>query len=126
MQVKPTDSELQILNIIWEKGPSSVRDVHNVLSEKREIFYTTVLKTMQIMAEKNMLFRDTTQRSHIYHVNISKQDVEKKMIDKLANTVFKGSASQLIMSALGHSKPTRDELDEIKALIEKLDNDENI
>ena len=125
MLVKPTDSELEILNLLWEKGPSSVRDVHNILSLKRDLFYTTTLKTMQLMTEKGLLTRDTTQRSHIYHVNINKADVEKNLINKLANSVFKGSASQLIMSALGHSKPTKDELEEIKALIEKLDQDEN-
>ena len=125
MKVKPTDSELQILNFLWDKGPSSVRDIHSALSEKRELYYTTALKTMQLMAEKGMLTRDTTQRSHIYHVNINKKDVEKNLIDKLANTIFKGSASQLIMSALGHSKPSKDELEEIKALIKKLDQNED-
>ena len=125
MLIKPTDSELEILNIIWEKGPSSVRDIHSILSEKRDLYYTTTLKTMQLMAEKGLLSRDTTQRSHIYHVNINKSDVEKNLIDKLANTVFKGSASQLIMSALGHSKPSKIELEEIKSLIEKLDQNED-
>ena len=125
MLIKPTDSELEILNIIWEKGPSSVRDIHSILSEKRDLYYTTTLKTMQLMAEKGLLSRDTTQRSHIYHVNINKSDVEKNLIDKLANTVFKGSASQLIMSALGHSKPSKVELEEIKSLIEKLDQNED-
>ena len=126
MQVKPTDSELQILNFLWENGPSSVRAVHSTLTEKRELYYTTTLKTMQLMSEKGMLTRDTTQRSHIYHVNIKKNDVEKNLINKLANTIFKGSASQLIMSALGHSKPSKDELEEIKALIKKLDQNEDI
>lgn len=125
MKIKPTDSELQILNFLWENGPSSVRDVHSALSEKRDLFYTTTLKTMQVMAEKSMLSRDTTQRSHIYHVSINKEDVEKNLIDKLANTIFKGSASQLILSALGHSKPSKDELEEIKALIKKLDQNED-
>jgi len=125
MQVKPTDSELQILNLLWEKGPSSVRAIHNVLAEERDLYYTTTLKTMQLMAEKGLLSRDTTQRSHIYRVNIKKRDVEKNLIDKLANSVFKGSASQLILSALGHSKPNKDELEEIKALIEKLDQNED-
>ena len=126
MLAKPTDSELQILNFLWEKGPSSVRAVHSALSEKRDLYYTTTLKTMQLMSEKGMLTRDTTQRSHIYHVNIKKNDVEKNLINKLANTIFKGSASQLIMSALGHSKPSKDELEEIKALIKKLDQNEDI
>lgn len=125
MQVKPTDSELQILNLLWENGPSSVRDVHNLLSEERDLYYTTTLKTMQLMVDKGLLSRDTTQRSHIYDVNIKKKDVEKNLINKLANAVFKGSASQLIISALGHSKPSKDELEEIKALIDQLDTKDN-
>ena len=125
MYIKPTDAELEILEILWEKGPSSVRDIHNVLKNKRDLFYTTTLKTMQLMVEKGLLTRDTTQRSHIYDVSINKQTVEKTLIEKLANSVFKGSSSRLIMSALGHSKPSKEELDEIKALIEKMDPNEN-
>jgi predicted transcriptional regulator len=125
MHIKPTDSEIEILDLLWQTGPASVRDIHSKLSEKRDLYYTTTLKTMQLMTEKGFLTRDTTQRSHIYHVNIKKEDVEKNLIEKLANSVFKGSAGQLIMSALGHSTPSKDELKEIKALIEKLDQDEN-
>ena len=125
MQVKPTDSELQILTVLWEKGPSSVRDVHNILSEERDLYYTTTLKTMQVMVDKGLLTRDTTQRSHIYDAKIKKKDVEKNLIEKLAGAVFKGSASQLIISALGNSKPSKDELEEIKALIDQLDQEEN-
>ena len=107
MLKKPTDSELEILDLLWQNGPSSVRDIHKSLAEKRDLYYTTTLKTMQLMAEKGLLSRDTKQRSHIYHVIIDKKDVEKSLLEKLANSVFRGSASQLIMSALGHSKPTR-------------------
>jgi len=125
MNTKPTDSELQILGILWRSGPSSVRQIHNNLAAKRDLYYTTTLKTMQLMVEKGLLSRDTTQRSHIYHVIINKKDVEKNLLDKLADSVFRGSASQLIMSALGHSKPSSEELEEIKALIEKLDQNEH-
>ena len=125
MYIKTTDSELEILDLLWQNGPSSVRDIHSLLSQKRERYYTTTLKTMQLMHEKGMLDRDTSQRSHVYSVKINKDDVEKSLIDKLANSVFKGSAGQLIMSALGHSTPSKEELEEIKALINKLDQNEN-
>jgi len=125
MHIKPTDSELEILALLWEHGPSSVRDIHSQLSTKRDLYYTTTLKTMQLMTEKGILSRNTTQRSHIYYVIIEKKDVEKNLIEKLANTVFEGSASQLIMSVLGNSTPSKSELEEIKALIEKIDSNEN-
>ena len=123
MKKKPTEAELEILSLLWTNGPSTVRTIHESLSKNRDVFYTTTLKTMQLMAEKDLLTRDTKQRSHIYHANIQQKQVAKNMLDKLVNTVFSGSTSQLIVSALGQKKPSKEELEEIKVLIDKLNDD---
>ena len=123
MKKKPTEAELEILSLLWSKGPSTVRTIHEALSKNRDVFYTTTLKTMQVMTEKGLLSRDTKQRSHIYHATIQQKQVANNMLDKLVNTVFLGSTSQLIVSALGQKKPSREELEEIKLLIDKLNDD---
>lgn len=121
LQIKPTDSELEILNVLWSNGPSSVREVHKVLSEKRDIFYTTTLKTMQNMNDKSLLNRDTSQRSHIYKPAVERHEIQQSLLKKLVNSAFSGSSSQLALSALGNAKPSSDELEEIKAIIKKLE-----
>ena len=122
-KLKPTDSELEILSVLWELGPCSVRKVHQVLSEKRDIFYTTTLKTMQNMLDKGILQRDTSRRSHIYSVAINKEDIQRTLIERIVNAAFSGSSSQLALSALGNAKPSAEELAEIKAIIRKLEED---
>ena len=119
--LKPTEAELEILQVLWEEGPSSVRIVHDALSDKKEVYYTTTLKTMQVMNEKGMLSRNTDQRSHIYAPLIEKKQVEKNMWDRMAETMFSGSSAKMIMSALGHKKPSPAELAAIKSLLEKMD-----
>lgn len=121
---KPTDSELEILQILWTKGPSSVRDVHEQLSEKKSVFYTTTLKTMQVMHDKGILGRDTSSRSHIYSAKIHKTAVQNTMIERLKDSVFGGSMSELILSAIGNQKPDEKDLAEIKSLINKLSDNE--
>ena len=123
--MKPTDAELEILDLLWELGSASVREIHSKLSERRDLFYTTTLKTMQLMVEKGLLTRDTSLRSHIYKPAIARKIVEKSLIDKLAGIAFKGSASKLVLSALGHANPSKKEIEEIKSLLEKLDKDED-
>lgn len=122
---KPTEAELEILKTLWEYGPSSVREVHDKLAGSKEVFYTTTLKTMQVMATKGLLLRDTSQRSHIYSPAIRQQDVQKKLMDNLINTAFSGSAAKLVISALGNSKPSQEELDQIRSLLEKYNGDEH-
>lgn len=121
---KPTDSELEILQILWQNGPSSVRFVNDYLNEKREVGYTTTLKLMQIMAEKNIAVRNTDSRTHIYAANISEKDTQNALLKKFVDATFRGSAMNLVLQALGNHETSREELDSIKALIKKIE-DEN-
>lgn len=118
---KPTDSELEILQILWEHGPSSVRFVNEKLNEAREVGYTTTLKLMQIMAEKGLAKRNTTQRSHIYEAGVDESSTQKQLLQKFVDKTFRGSAMSLVMQALGNHNASPEELDKIKALIEKIE-----
>ncbi len=122
-KIKPTEAELEIMQILWSDGPSSVRHVHQQLSKTKEVYYTTTLKTMQIMLDKGLLSRDTSERAHIYKPEIDKSAIEKTMIDKIVNTVFRGSTSNMIISAMGNRTPSKAELQEIKKLIDQLSKD---
>ncbi|MDX1408146.1 MAG: BlaI/MecI/CopY family transcriptional regulator [Saprospiraceae bacterium] len=119
---KPTTAELEILKVLWESGPASVRDVHNQLSEGRDVYYTTTLKTMQVMVAKGLLERDTSQRAHIYAPTVSRRDIAGNLIDGLVDGLFKGSTARLVVSAIGRAKPTPEELAEIRALLDNLEN----
>lgn len=120
-QIKPTESELEILNILWDKGPSTVRDVHEVLEQIKEAGYTTTLKLMQIMYEKKLLKRDTTAKSHVYKANVSQEKTQGQLVKKFIDSVFNGSASQLVMQALGNHKTNKKELDEIRKYLEEME-----
>lgn len=119
----PTESELGILQILWENGPSTVRFVNEKLNECKEVGYTTTLKLMQIMADKKLAKRNTEGRTHIYEANVKKENVQKSLLDKFVNATFKGSAQQLVMQLLGNRKTSQEELDEIKAIIHKIENE---
>lgn len=119
---KPTESELQILQVLWNKGPSSVRVVNETLAQGREIGYTTTLKFMQIMLEKELVSRDTSQRTHIYTPAIEQEVAENNLLKSFLESAFQGSAKRLVMQALGNHKASKSELQEIKELIEKLEN----
>ena len=118
---KPTDSELEILNILWEKGPCTVRDVHEVLEKNKDAGYTTTLKLMQIMHEKKLLKRDERNKSHVYTANVSQEKTQVQMVKRIIDNVFNGSASQLVMQALGNHKTNADELQEIKKYLEEIE-----
>lgn len=124
MTDKPTESELEILKVLWSRGPSTVRDVNNVLNTIREIGYTTTLKIMQIMTQKGTVKRDESSRTHIYSAAVKETKIKDAMIDRLMDTAFSGSASQLVMQALGRGKTSPQELEKIKALIEKMEGGE--
>ena len=119
---KPTEAELEILQILWQYGPATVRQVHDRLADSREIGYTTTLKNMQNMAQKELLHRDDTQRSHVYTAAIRQEDTQRMLLDRFLATAFGGSASRLVMQALGHQKTTPEELEQIKDLIRHLEN----
>ncbi|MDF1697283.1 MAG: BlaI/MecI/CopY family transcriptional regulator [Saprospiraceae bacterium] len=119
--IKPSENELKILQILWDKGPSSVRDVHEKISENKDSGYTTTLKLMQIMVNKGLADRDTTSRTHIYAAAISEQVTKTDLLSRFISATFKGSSSSLVLQALGNGKTTQEELDEIKALISSIE-----
>lgn len=120
--VKPTDAELEILQVLWENGPSSVRAVNDTLNESRDVGYTTTLKLLQIMHEKGLVTRNTESRSHIYTAQVSRENVQKDLLNKFLDLAFQGSASKLVMQLLGNERTSPGELDEIKALIQEMEN----
>ncbi|MEJ8803777.1 BlaI/MecI/CopY family transcriptional regulator [Pontibacter sp. H249] len=118
---KPTESELEILQVLWQHGPSTVRFVHEELSKIKEVGYTTTLKLMQIMADKAMLEVDKSSRSHIFHAAMDEEKTQQQLLGKFLDAAFRGSASKLVMQALGNSKTSKAELDEIRNLLDKLE-----
>jgi BlaI family penicillinase repressor len=123
--VKPTEAELAILNVLWEHGPCTVRQVQNQIQEERGTGYTTTLKLMQIMFEKGLLRRDESTRSHVYTAAVTRQKTQKALVTKLIDQLFDGSAQQLIMQALSSRKASTKELAEIRELIDSLEKNES-
>jgi len=121
MLLKPSDSELEIMQILWEKGPLTVRDINDLLNQNRRVGYTTTLKIMQIMTEKKMITRDTGQRSHIYSPILDPGVVQTNILDHVIKTAFQGNTTNLVLRALGNSRATPAEMEEIKALIEDME-----
>ena len=119
---RPTDAELEILQVLWQRGTSTVRQVYEVLSEKRDLAYTTVLKMLQIMHEKGLVLRDETDRSHSYSAARPQAEVQKALVTDLVDRAFNGSAEQLLMSAIGSTSATPDELTRIRALLDEARN----
>lgn len=117
-KINPTESELEILQILWESEPCTVRFVHDELTKKRDIGYTTTLKQFQRMTEKGILKKIKSGKAYEYKTLIKPQSVQKGMFDKLLNTVFNGSTSALIMHALGNTKASEEELKELEAFIQ--------
>lgn len=120
--VEPTRSELEILQVLWQHGPSTVRFVNDHLNEqKREVQYTSTLKLMQIMVEKGLLIRDESQMKHVYSPAAEENKTKSILLDRFVETMYNGSASSLMMQLLGNKKTSRQELDAIKELIKKMD-----
>ena len=119
---KPTAAELGILNVLWDRGPSTVRDVHDVLYREEGAGYTTALKLLQIMYAKGLVVRDDSERAHVFRPAISKERTQKRFLLDMVQRVFDGSPSQLVLQALGgRPRATREEVEEIRALLDKLD-----
>lgn len=118
----PTEAELEILQILWQYGPSTVRFINEKQNEKKEAGYTTTLKIMQIMAEKGMLSVNKESRQHVYTPTLDEDETKSKLLDGFLKKTFSGSAMKMVMQALGNHKPSKKELDEIKDLIEKIEN----
>lgn len=122
---KPTEAELEILQVLWKNEPSTVRFVNEELNKKRRIGYTTTLKIMQLMFSKDMLERVEAGRKHLYTSLIKEKETQNVLLDKFLNTTFGGSAMKLVMQALGNHSTSKDELDQIKDLIKSIETDKN-
>jgi BlaI family transcriptional regulator, penicillinase repressor len=118
---KPTDAELAILRVIWQRGPSTVREVWEQLSPTQHTGYTTVLKIMQIMSEKGLLTRDESDRSHVYRVARSEEQTQRQVVGHLLDRLFAGSALKLVMQALATKRTTPAELAEIRRLLDEME-----
>jgi predicted transcriptional regulator len=118
--IKPTESELEILQVLWERGTASVRDVHEELAKIKDVGYTTTLKLMQIMNEKGLVRRDDSFKTHIYQSAVSKEKTQKHLLGKMIDNLFGGSSTELVIQALGNHKASPSELDEIQQLLDNL------
>ena len=118
---EPTAAELEIFQILWENGPSTVGYVNEKLNETRKVGYTTTLKLMQIMAEKGLARRDVSKRAHVYSSRASADQTQKKLLANLMDRAFQGSASRLVMQALSTRKATDEELAEIRRLLDEME-----
>jgi BlaI family transcriptional regulator, penicillinase repressor len=122
MQIDPTKSELEILQVIWKFGPSTVRFVNDELNEqKRAVQYTSTLKLMQIMTEKELLTCDKSNMKHVYKAAIEEKKTKGLLLDKFVNTMFNGSSSSLMLQFLGNKKASKAELDEIRDILNQMD-----
>ncbi len=119
--IKPTDGEMEILQVLWEKGNCTVREVHEALN-KKDSGYTTTLKLMQIMHEKGLVGRDTSSKTHVYEAIASRETTQQHLVKKMIDNVFNGSAARLVMQALGNKSASQEEIDLIKEYLNKLEN----
>ncbi|HVZ56713.1 MAG TPA: BlaI/MecI/CopY family transcriptional regulator [Chitinophagaceae bacterium] len=120
--VKPTESELEILQILWTKGIATVREVHEELAKTKDVGYTTTLKLMQIMHEKGLVKRDDSMRTHVYQAAVNKEKTQRHLLSKMIDSLFGGSPTQLVIQALGDSshQASQEELEKIQAILDSL------
>jgi len=116
---------MEILNILWSNGPSTVRAVSDELNKIRPLTYTTTLKTMQVMMEKGFLRRDDSRRSHLYSPFIKEKETKKALLDRFLKTIFAGSTSNLVAQALGHHNPSKAEIAKIRSYLDQLEEEVN-
>ncbi len=118
---KPTDAELEILTALWSRGASTVREVHEIVGARKPTQYTTVLKQLQVMTEKGLVLRDETERSHVYRASRSREWTQRQLAGDLLNRAFGGSAKGLLVGALSARRASREELDEIRRLLDEYE-----
>ncbi|KQC00142.1 BlaI/MecI/CopY family transcriptional regulator [Pedobacter sp. Hv1] len=118
--IKPTEGEMEILQVLWQQGHCTVREVHEALN-KKDAGYTTTLKLMQIMHEKGLVDRDTSAKTHIYRALINQEKTQQQLVNKMIDNVFNGSAARLVMQALGNKSASKEEIDLIKEYLNKLE-----
>ncbi len=117
---RPTESELEILQVLWQKQVATVRDVHEEILKTKEAGYTTTLKLMQIMFEKGLVTRDSSSKTHIYRPAVSKENTQNLFLNKMIDSLFSGSSAQLVMQALGSHKASKKELEEISNFLQSI------
>ena len=120
MKNKPTESELEVLALLWQHGPLTVRQVHDEITRDRQVGYTTTLKIMQIMLEKGLLSRQKAGKTHIYRNAVDQEKTQNGLVAKMVSTVFQGSTKDLVMQALGNARPSKEELTEIRNFLDQL------
>ena len=118
---RPTDAELAILRVLWQRGPSTVREVHEDLSRTHDSGYTTTLKLLQIMIDKGLVVRDESQRAHVYASRLSEQKTQRQLLGDLIDRAFGGSPAKLVMQALSGTKTSAEELTAIRQLIDRME-----
>jgi predicted transcriptional regulator len=118
---RPTDAELAILRVLWDRGPSTVREVHSALAATQDSGYTTVLKLLQIMTEKGLVVRDESERAHVYASRLGEQRTQRQLLGDLVDRAFGGSQAKLVLQALAGRKTSHQELREIRALLDELE-----
>ncbi|WP_214072549.1 BlaI/MecI/CopY family transcriptional regulator [Mucilaginibacter sp. dw_454] len=124
-KAEPTKAELEILQVLWQHGPSTVRFVNDALIAQRDVAYTSTLKLMQIMADKGILKRDESQMKHIYHVVEAKEKTQHQLLDRFVDSVYQGSSSKLVMQLLGNKKATKEELEGIRKMLDEIEKTNN-
>ncbi len=122
--IRPTEAELEILQVLWERGACTVRDVHEVLHRRDGTGYTTALKLLQIMHAKGLVIRDDSQRAHVYRAALAKEKVQRSLLSDLAERLFDNSTSRLALEALGNARLSRRDLDRLRELLQKHDDRE--
>ncbi|PQJ10800.1 transcriptional regulator [Flavipsychrobacter stenotrophus] len=117
--IKPTEAEMEILNILWADGPATVREVHEKLAQTKDAGYTTTLKQMQVMLEKKLVNRDASSKTHVYNALVNKEQTQGQFLQRMIDTVFNGSAMNMVMQALGNKKTSKAEVELIKAYLKE-------
>jgi BlaI family transcriptional regulator, penicillinase repressor len=118
---RPTDAELEILTVLWQRGPATVREVHDALSASRETGYTTILKLLQIMSEKGLVRRDERQRAHVYEARLAQEQTQRQLLGDLLERAFDGSAMNMVMQALQTKRASAEELSQIRDLLDEVE-----
>jgi BlaI family transcriptional regulator, penicillinase repressor len=119
--IKPTESELDILQVLWDKKTASVREIHETMTKTKDVGYTTTLKLMQIMHEKGLVKRDRSSRSHVYEATLPQSIAQKHIMNKMISTLFAGSSTELVLQVLGTHKTSKEELKKIEAFLQTMD-----
>lgn len=120
---RPTEAELEILQVLWKFAPCTVRFIHDKLKQKKQVRYTTTLKILQNMYEKKMVARDESSRSHLYQPLLKEGETQQLLLKRFTQTAFEGSAMKLVMQALGNHRASKEEISEIRRLLDKIEGD---